>query len=124
MEKLEEEQIVETAGVTQYIKVLNLQITNDFRVLRDELELRDKALWEKLETIEKRLDRSESTSSEIIVIEEMSKEEAKQKVLGFMKEHKTSDIAELHKRIRCDGCGTKFLHLTHPKQIVPQDGAE
>jgi len=22
------------------------------------------------------------------------------------------------------GCGTKFLHLTHPKQIVPQDGAE
>jgi len=70
--------------------------------LRDELELRDKALWEKLENIEKRLDKAEPTSSEIIVIEEMSKGDAKQKVLEFIKEHKTSDIAELHKKIRCD----------------------
>ncbi|MFQ6120927.1 MAG: hypothetical protein ACE5KE_13720 [Methanosarcinales archaeon] len=32
----------------------------------------------------------------------MDKDTAKQKVLKYMEEHKTSDIAELHKNIRCD----------------------
>lgn len=39
---------------------------------------------------------------EIVIVEEMTKEAAKQKVVDFMREHRTSDIAELHKNIRCD----------------------
>ncbi|RJS82459.1 hypothetical protein CW713_05065 [Methanophagales archaeon] len=39
---------------------------------------------------------------EIVIVEEMSKKEAKQKVIDYMRAHKTSDIAELHKDIRCD----------------------
>jgi len=32
----------------------------------------------------------------------MDKKTAKQKVLDFMRSHKTSDIAELHGNIKCD----------------------
>jgi len=39
---------------------------------------------------------------EIVVVEEMSKETAKQGVLKYMREHKKSDVIELHKNIRCD----------------------
>lgn len=39
---------------------------------------------------------------EMVIVEEMTKEEAKQKVIDYMREHKTSDIAELHKSIGCD----------------------
>ena len=39
---------------------------------------------------------------EIVVVEEMSKETAKQKVLKHMGEHKKSDVIELHKNVRCD----------------------
>ena len=42
------------------------------------------------------------TIPETVIIEEMSKETAKQKVLDYMREHKKSDIIELHKNIRCD----------------------
>ncbi len=38
----------------------------------------------------------------IIIVEEMEKNTAKQKVLDFMRSHKTSDIAELHENIKCD----------------------
>lgn len=38
----------------------------------------------------------------VIIVEEMDKKTAKQKVLDFMRAHKTSDIAELHENIRCD----------------------
>jgi hypothetical protein len=38
----------------------------------------------------------------IIIVEEMDKKTAKQKVLDFMRSHKTSDIAELHENIKCD----------------------
>ena len=38
----------------------------------------------------------------IIIVEEMDKNTAKQKVLDFMRSHKTSDIAELHENIKCD----------------------
>lgn len=40
--------------------------------------------------------------SETIIVQEMSKSEAKEKVLEFMRKHKTSDIAELHQKIKCD----------------------
>jgi hypothetical protein len=41
-------------------------------------------------------------SPAVIVIEEMDKSTAKQKVFDFMKDHGTSDIEELHASIRCD----------------------
>ncbi len=44
----------------------------------------------------------EITIPEIVIVEEMRKETAKQKVLNYMREHKKSDIIELHKNIRCD----------------------
>ena len=42
------------------------------------------------------------TIPETVIIEEMSKETARQKVLDYMREHKKSDIIELHKNISCD----------------------
>ena len=38
----------------------------------------------------------------VIIVEEMDKNTAKQKVLDFMRSNKTSDIAELHENIKCD----------------------
>jgi|GEM_PF-2361676 len=38
----------------------------------------------------------------VVVVEEMDKTTAKQRVFDFMKEHGTSDIEELHENIRCD----------------------
>lgn len=43
-----------------------------------------------------------TTIPEIVIVGEMSKETARQKVLDYMREHKKSDIIELHKNIRCD----------------------
>lgn len=42
------------------------------------------------------------STSKVIIVEEMDKATAKQKVFDFIKEHKTSDIEELHENIRCD----------------------
>ena len=39
---------------------------------------------------------------DIIITEQMNKENAKKKVLSFMKKNKTADIETLHKAIRCD----------------------
>jgi hypothetical protein len=49
------------------------------------------------ETFEKDL-----SNPRVIIVEEMDKKTAKQKVLDFMRSHKTSDIAELHENIKCD----------------------
>jgi hypothetical protein len=38
----------------------------------------------------------------VIIVEEMDKNTAKQKVLDFMRSHKTSDISVLHENIKCD----------------------
>jgi predicted RNase H-like nuclease (RuvC/YqgF family) len=38
----------------------------------------------------------------VIIVEEMDKSTAKQRVFDFMKVHGTSDIEELHENIRCD----------------------
>ena len=42
------------------------------------------------------------TSSKVIIVEEMDKSTAKQRVFDFIREHKTSDIEELHENIKCD----------------------
>ena len=49
------------------------------------------------ETLEKDI-----SNPKVIIVEEMDKTTAKQKVLDFIREHKTSDIAELHENIKCD----------------------
>jgi len=49
------------------------------------------------ETVEKDI-----SNPRVIFVEEMDKKTAKQKVLDFMRSHKTSDIAELHENIKCD----------------------
>lgn len=46
--------------------------------------------------------RKDITSSKIIVVEEMDKSTAKQRVFDFIMEHNTSDIEELHQNIRCE----------------------
>lgn len=38
----------------------------------------------------------------VIIVEELDKSTAKQRVFEFIKEHKTSDIEELHENVRCD----------------------
>jgi len=42
------------------------------------------------------------STPKVIIVEEMDKSTAKQKVFDFIREHKTSDIEELHENIRCD----------------------
>ena len=57
------------------------------------------SLTTRVDSIEKIVSESKP---EVIIVEQMSKEEAKAKVLDFIKKSKTTDIAELHKAIRCD----------------------
>lgn len=98
-----EEQVIKVADFQQTINILNVDVKNDFRILRSELEERDKILWEKLEKIEKRLMELEGfPHSETIIVQEMSKSKIKEEVLKFMKEHKISDIMELHQKIKCE----------------------
>lgn len=61
-------------------------------------ELSHRDIMAKLEMLESKIDASESTK--IIVIEEMDYLTAKETVEEFIKEHKTSDIAQLHEEIR------------------------
>lgn len=42
------------------------------------------------------------TTPEIVLVEEMSKETAKEKLLDYIRGHKKTDIVELHKIIHCD----------------------
>ena len=42
------------------------------------------------------------TTPEIVLVEEMSKETAKEKLLDYIREHKKTDIVELHNNIHCD----------------------
>ena len=54
---------------------------------------KSKYLWAKI---------AKGLSPAVIVVEEMDKTTAKQRVFDFMKAHGTSDIEELHENIRCD----------------------
>lgn len=39
---------------------------------------------------------------EVVVVEQMDKEEVREKVLQYIRTHGSADIVELHKEIRCD----------------------
>jgi len=68
------------------VDALALEITEMTAMLRDIKESFEKDI----------------SNPRVIIVEEMDKKTAKQKVLDFMRSHKTSDIAELHQNIKCD----------------------
>jgi hypothetical protein len=58
-----------------------------------------------LTEVVQRLDSHEITSgapSEVVVVEQMNRDEVREKVLHFVKTHGTTDIVQLHKEIRCE----------------------
>ena len=70
-------------------------------------QLKQTAESQKIALLEARLSKLENVmgrikEAEVIVVEQMSKEEAKSKALEFIKEKRATDISELHKAVRCD----------------------
>ena len=61
-----------------------------------------KNVEDRLDKVESRIDNLEESSRDIVIIEEMDMETAKQKVLDYTEKHKIFDIEELHRNIRCD----------------------
>ena len=68
------------------------------------LRLEISILADKLDKFEKNMTLlpAATTTPDMVLVEEMNKETAKQMVLDYMKEHKESDIIALHKNIRCE----------------------
>lgn len=56
----------------------------------------------RLNEVEERLDDLEGLYKNIIIVEEMDMETAKQKILDYTEKHKVFDVEELHRNIRCD----------------------
>jgi len=78
----------------------NSEIIN---MLRTEISM----LMDKVASLEKNItpllsNIASSTTPEIVLVEEMSKETAKEKLLDYIRGHKKTDIVELHKNIHCD----------------------
>ena len=61
-----------------------------------------KVVEDRLNDVEKRLDKIESSNQDVIIVEEMDMEIAKQKVLDYTKKHRIFDIVELHQNIGCE----------------------
>jgi hypothetical protein len=66
-------------------------LVSEFKEIKDSLKKMETGIFSK-----------NDAEPRIIMVEEMDMTTAKQKVIEFMKEHKTSDIEELHENIRCD----------------------
>jgi len=98
MEMEEVTEPVEIEGIHRKIEELS-EIVN---MLRLEISV----LMNKVDSLERNVASlpviGATTIPEIVIVGEMSKETARQKVLDYMREHKKSDIVELHKNIRCD----------------------
>lgn len=78
----------------------NSEIIN---MLRTEISM----LMDKVASLEKNItpllsNIASSTTPEIVLVEEMSKETAKENLLDYIRGHKKTDIVELHKNIHCD----------------------
>ncbi|MGB2840947.1 MAG: hypothetical protein WBC40_00475 [Halobacteriota archaeon] len=74
-----------------------------YNMLKSEISM----LMDKVDRLERNitpllLNVASPTTPEIVFVEEMSKETAKGKILNYIKEHKKTDIEELHKNIKCD----------------------
>jgi hypothetical protein len=73
-----------------------------YNMLKSEISI----LIDKVDSLERNitpllLNVASPPTPEIVLVEEMSKETAKEKVLSYIREHKETDIEELHKNIGC-----------------------
>lgn len=100
MEKIEQQFFPAESVSNMYIGIQNMFVA---------VKLEEKTLFDMLDkrltSIEKKLENIESSVQfrpEIIITEQMSREEAKEKVLRFIELHGKSDIAELHATVKCD----------------------
>lgn len=76
------------------------------RMILEQIYLLDFKISDRMAVLEAKLDDTlyftQQSAQQTIIIEQMDKDTAKNRVLEHIKEHKTSDIIELHKEIKCD----------------------
>jgi hypothetical protein len=90
---------------SETINNLSVTIQNILISVKAEEKILFELLDNRLSSIEKRLENIENSIDfrpEIIITEQMTLDEAKKKVLGFIKKHGYTDISELHSAIKCD----------------------
>ncbi len=101
MVKMEMEEVLEPVKIEEIHRKME-ELSEIVNMLRLEISI----LMNKVDSFERNIASlpviGATTIPEIVIVEEMSKETARQKVLDYMREHKKSDIIELHKNIRCD----------------------
>ena len=99
--EVEMEETIEPVKVGEVYRKME-ELSEMVNMLRSEISI----LTNKVDSLERNIASlsviEAKTIPETVIIEEMSKETARQKVLDYMREHKKSDIIELHKNIRCD----------------------
>lgn len=61
-----------------------------------------KSLDKRLSALEKDVQQIRRALPEVIIIEQMTKEQIRKKLLDYIKKHKTTNIIELHSAIKCD----------------------
>jgi len=81
--------------------ILSLQ-----RMILEQIFSLEYKIFDRMAVLEAKLDDAlyfhQQLAQQTIIIEQMDKDTAKNRVLEHIKEHKTSDIIELHKEIKCD----------------------
>lgn len=99
--KMEMEEAIEPVKIEEIYRKME-ELSEIVNMLRLEISI----LMNKVDSLERNVASlpviGATTIPEIVIVGEMSKETARQKVLDYMREHKKSDIIELHKNIRCD----------------------
>ena len=99
--EVEMEETIEPVKIGEVYRKME-EVSEMVNMLRSEISI----LTNKVDSLERNMASlsviETKTIPETVIIEEMSKETARQKVLDYMREHKKSDIIELHKNIRCD----------------------
>jgi len=101
MVKMEMEEVIEPVKIEEIYRKME-ELSEIVNMLRLEISI----LMNKVDSLERNVASlpviGATTIPEIVIVGEVSKETARQKVLDYMREHKKSDIIELHKNIRCD----------------------
>jgi hypothetical protein len=76
------------------------------RMILEQIYVLDIKISDRMAVLEAKLDDTlyfnQQSAQQTIIIEQMDKDTAKNRVLEHIKENKTSDIIELHKEIKCD----------------------
>ncbi len=77
-----------------------------FMMIIDKIIRLENTISDRMAVLEAKLDDAlcfnQQSVQQTVIIEQMDKDTAKNRVLQHIKEHKTSDIIELHKEIKCD----------------------